>query len=272
MVSLTLRKGRTRMYKNNPNYTLKLIDLVNMYDTNFNYENVYEKVKKFLDSEQKYFYTDDSMEWNKFIEFFCDTFFDRELNFDTFLDFKIAFRKMLKKYQDRAVRFVTVKANELNPLNTYHRESDSNTNTNHQIDRNSSNVAENHSSSKNHSNSHSNSNNKDFYLHSDTPANSVNIANLFSTESNFITDANNSQGNNNSTMIDDSIGDTNSSSKSSDLANESGSNKSLYNEVSNGYEGNAIELLHKYLELTTNVMNMYIDWIESEHLFSSVLY
>lgn len=260
------------MYKNNPNYTLKLIDLVNMYDKNFNYENVYEKVKNFLDTEKKYFYTEDSIEWNKFIEFFCDTFFDRELNFDTFLDFKIAFRKLLKKYQDRAVRFVVVKANELNPLNTYHRESDSNTNAAHNIDRNSTSVAENHSSSKNHSNSHNNSSSKDFNLHSDTPSNSVEIDNLFSTKSNYITDANNSQGTNNSTMIDDSTGDTNSNSNITDTANENGINKSLYNEVSNGYEGNAIELLHKYLELTTNVMNMYMDWIESEHLFSSVLY
>lgn len=260
------------MYKNNPNYTLKLIDLVNMYDKNFNYENVYEKVKNFLDTEKKYFYTEDSNEWNKFIEFLCDTFFDRELNFDTFLDFKIAFRKMLKKYQDRAVRFVTVKANELNPLNTYHRVSDSNTNTSHNIDRNSNSVAENHSSSKNHSNSHNNSSSKDFNLHSDTPSNSVEIDNLFSTKSNYITDANNNQGTNNSTMIDDSTGDTNSNSNITDTANENGTNKSLYNEVSNGYEGNAIELLHKYLELTTNVMNMYMDWIEGEHLFSSVLY
>lgn len=260
------------MYKNNPNYTLKLINLVNMYDTNFNYENVYEKVKNFLDSEKKYFYTDDSTEWNKFIEFFCDTFFDRELNFDTFLDFKIAFRKMLKKYQDRAVRFVTVKANELNPLNTYHRESDSNTNTSHNVDRSSNSTSLSQSNSKNHSKSKSSADNKDFNLHSDTPSNSVNIANLFDTQSNFITDANNSQGTNKSTMIDDSNGDTNSSSNSSDIANENGNNTSLYNEVSNGYEGNAIELLHKYLELTTNVMNMYMDWIESEHLFSSVLY
>lgn len=260
------------MYKNNPNYTLKLIDLVNMYDKIFNYENVYEKVKNFLDSEKKYFYTDDTNEWNKFIEFLCDTFFDRELNFDTFLDFKIAFRKMLKKYQDRAIRFVTVKANELNPLNTYHRESDSNTNTNHQIDRNSNSVAENHSISKNHSNSHNNSSSKDFNLHSDTPSNSVDIDNLFSTKSNFITDANNNQGTNTSNMIDDSTGDTNSNSNITDTANENVTNKSLYNEVSNGYEGNAIELLHKYLELTTNVMNMYMDWIESEQLFSSVLY
>lgn len=260
------------MYKNNPNYTLKLIDLVNMYDTNFNYENVYEKVKNFLDSEKKYFYTDDSSEWNKFIEFFCDTFFDRELNFDTFLDFKIAFRKMLKKYQDRAVRFVIVKANELNPLNTYHRETDSNTNTEHNINRSNDSTALSQSSTKNHSKSKSSTDNKDFYLHSDTPSNSVNIANLFDTESNFITDANNSQGTNKSTMIDDSNGDTNSSSNISDTANENGNNTSLYNEVSNGYEGNAIELLHKYLELTTNVMNMYIDWIEGEHLFSSVLY
>ena len=260
------------MYKNNPNYTLKLIDLVNMYDKNFNYENVYEKVKNFLDSEKKYFYTDDLSEWNKFIEFFCDTFFDRELNFDTFLDFKIAFRKMLKKYQDRAVRFVTVKANELNPLNTYHRESDSNTNTEHNINRSNDSTSLSQSSTKNHSISKSSADNKDFYLHSDTPSNSVNITNLFSTESNFITDANNSQGTNKSTMIDDSNGDTNSSSNSSDTANENGNNTSLYNEVSNGYEGNAIELLHKFLELTTNVMNMYMDWIESEHLFSSVLY
>lgn len=260
------------MYKNNPNYTLKLIDLVNMYDTNFNYENVYEKVKKFLDSEKKYFYTDDYNEWNKFIEFFCDTFFDRELNFDTFLDFKIAFRKMLKKYQDRAVRFVTVKANELNPLNNYHRELDSNTNTSHNVDRLNDSTSLSQSNSKNHSKSKSSSDNKDFTLHSDTPANSVNIANLFSTESNFITDANNSQGTNKSTMIDDSNGDTISNSISLDTANENGNNTSLYNEVSNGYEGNAIELLHKYLELTTNVMNMYMDWIESEHLFSSVLY
>ena len=73
-------------------------------------------------------------------------------------------------------------------------------------------------------------------------------------------------------MVDDSTGDTNSNSNITDTANENGTNKSLYNEVSNGYEGNAIELLHKYLELTTNVMNMYMDWIESEHLFSSVLY
>lgn len=260
------------MYKNNPNYTLKLIDLVNMYDTKFNYENVYEKVKNFLDSEKKYFYTDDLNEWNKFIEFFCDTFFDRELNFDTFLDFKIAFRKILKKYQDRAVRFVTAKANELNPLNTYHRESDSNTNTEHNINRSNDSTSLSQSSTKNHSKSKSSADNKDFNLHSDTPANSVNISNLFSTESNFITDANNSQGTNKSTMIDDSNGDTNSSSNSSDIANENGNNTSLYNEVSNGYEGNAIELLHKYLELTTNVMNMYMDWIESEHLFSSVLY
>lgn len=260
------------MYKNNPNYTLKLIDLVNMYDTNFNYENVYEKVKKFLDSEKKYFYTDDTNEWNKFIEFFCDTFFDRELNFDTFLDFKIAFRKMLKKYQDRAVRFVTVKANELNPLNTYHRESNSNTNTEHNINRSNDSTSLSQSSTKNHSKSKSSADNKDFNLHSDTPSNSVNIANLFDTESNFITDANNSQGTNKSTMIDDSNGDTNSSSNISDTANENGNNTSLYNEVSNGYEGNAIELLHKYLELTTNVMNMYMDWIEGEHLFSSVLY
>lgn len=260
------------MYKNNPNYTLKLIDLVNMFDTNFNYENIYIEVKNFLDSEKKYFYTDDSNEWNKFIEFFCDTFFDRELNFDTFLDFKVAFRKMLKKYQDRAVRFVTVKANELNPLNTYHRESDSNTNTSHNVDRSSNSTSLSQSYSKNHSKSESSADNKDFTLHSDTPANSVNIANLFSTESNFITDANNSQGTNKSTMIDDSNGDTNSHSKISDTANENGNNTSLYNEVSNGYEGNAIELLHKYLELTTNVMNMYMEWIESEHLFSSVLY
>lgn len=188
------------------------------------------------------------------------------------MDFKIAFRKILKKYQDRAVRFVTAKANELNPLNTYHRESDSNTNTEHNINRSNDSTSLSQSSTKNHSKSKSSADNKDFNLHSDTPANSVNISNLFSTESNFITDANNSQGTNKSTMIDDSNGDTNSSSNSSDIANENGNNTSLYNEVSNGYEGNAIELLHKYLELTTNVMNMYMDWIESEHLFSSVLY
>ena len=179
---------------------------------------------------------------------------------------------MLKKYQDRAVRFVTVKANELNPLNTYHRESDSNTNTNHQSDRNSKSFAENQIISKNLCNSLNYSSSKDFNLHSDTPSNSVDIDNLFSTKSNFITDANNNQGTNTSNMIDDSTGDTNSNSNITDTSNENGTNKSLYNEVSNGYEGNAIELLHKYLELTTNVMNMYMDWIESEHLFSSVLY
>lgn len=109
-------------------------------------------------------------------------------------------------------------------------------------------------------------------MHSDTPSNSVDIDNLFSTKSNFITDANNNQGTNTSNMIDYSTGDTNSNSNITDTSNENGTNKSLYNEVSNGYEGNAIELLHKYLDLTTNVMNMYMDWIESEHLFSSVLY
>lgn len=260
------------MYKNNPNYTLKLIDLIDFNKLDFDYEEIYDKISDWLGSEKKFFYTQDDLKWNEFIQLLCDTFYDRELNFDTYLDFKINFRACLKKYKDRAERLVKCEFDKINPLNTYLHKSHSNTDTSHTVNRegNSTNTTD----GENHDTSHNdgNSTNKDFNLHSDTPSNSVNVDDLFKSNSNYITDASNNQGSNENHNTVKSDGNFTNSGTSTNTSTENGTNRNIYDDFSNGYDGNALELFEKFEHITTNVNNLYIKWIENEHLFSSILY
>ena len=107
------------MYVNNPNYTIKLSDLLDLYKDNFNYEDLYEVVGTWLSSEKVYFFKNDDTLWNYFIQAFCDRFYSRSMNFYTTLDFKLKLRDVLRSSKNRATRVYESELLKINPLNTY---------------------------------------------------------------------------------------------------------------------------------------------------------
>ena len=62
------------MFVNNPTQTIRIADLLDMYKLDFRYEDLYDIVGKWLESEKKYFVIEDNMLWKQFIESFCDRF------------------------------------------------------------------------------------------------------------------------------------------------------------------------------------------------------
>lgn len=252
------------MFINNPVYTMRLVDLLDMYKDEFTYEDLYKVVGEWLSTEQKYFFTNDNSLWLEFIQAFCDRFYSRNFNFDTTLDFKLKLRDVLKANKNQAIRIFESNAIKINPLNTY-----SNTLTRNEkyigISKNSNN------SESIINNSNSNENNStgfNYNLHSDTPSNAVNIDDLFSVAKNYVTDATNIKNNEQTTNKSMSKNETTSNSNSR-FDNE---NNNLFNEISSGYNGNPTELIEKYMQLKTDVIQFYLDKIENACLFSCVLY
>lgn len=272
------------MLINNPTYTMRFIDLLDMYKDDFTYDDLYKVVGEWLSTEQKYFVNSDDTLWNKFIESLCDRFYSRNINFNTTLDFKLKLRDTLRKYHNQAERVLEVSMLNINPLSDYRhttRRTEASKGTNKgQSVTNTSNRGE--SATSVTDDSKSTSTNRDenttYNLHSDTPSNAVNINDLFSVAKNYVTDATNNKSNNNSTNTNTTQGNSksvNNSSSDSDSINDSVnefSNSSTYNELSEGYNGNTVELVSKYMELVTDVIQFYLEAIENECLFSSVLY
>lgn len=225
----------------NPNRKFKMIHLLELNNSNlydFNYDDVYNVVEIWLESEKKYFFNESF--FRKFVEAFCDRFFRRDFNFDTFLDFKIALRDVFRKYKDNADRIYESSLLEINPLYTTYIENESTTNDKGE------------SQNKNHSEN----NDTNYNLFSDTPSNSLNLDDLFSVKSNYITNASN---NKNTNKRDDE--NTNNFENSSD-----------FKALQKGYNGMVADLLNNYIQLNLDVIRYYLEWIEEENLFSSVLY
>lgn len=273
------------MMTNNPVYTMRFIDLVNMYGDSFTYEDLYKVVGEWLGAEQQYFVApDDNVLWHRFIESLCDRFYSRNLNFDTTLEFKLKLRDVLRKYKSQAERILEADMIKINPLVTYSnkvkRSEESKGDSSGTTNSNSHSVNSSDSTFKDTSNSNSVNSDEAFNyrLHSDTPSNAINIDDLFSVAKNYVTDADNNKSTNNGTLESSTsseavnkttgVNDTDSANNSSNTFN----NSSVYDELSSGYNGNPSELLARYMELVTDVVTYYLDWIEDECLFSSVLY
>lgn len=272
------------MMSNNPVYTMRLIDLIDMYGDSFTYEDLYKVVGEWLSTEKVYFVSDDNELWNRFIESFCDRFYSRNINFDTTLDFKLKLRNVLRKYKRQAERIVEVDMLKINPLSTY----------SNVVKRTEKTNGNNLSKSKGRqhtagSNSDDSTDKADstiisddtafnYNLHSDTPANAVNIDDLFSVAKNYVTDADNNKTTSHGNVTNTAGGESHSTSSNiSDTDNSAEttsefSDNHIYDELANGYTGNPSELLIKYMELVSDVVAYYLDWIEDECLFSSVLY
>lgn len=272
------------MLSNNPVYTMRFIDLINMYGDNFTYEDLYKVVGEWLSTEKQYFVTADDELWNRFIESMCDRYYSRNINFNTTLEFKLKLRDVLRKYKRQAERILKVDMLKINPLSTFSNavkrtelsKGDSLGNSNSSTHSNSD------SSSVSKDTSNNTTNNSDnifnYKLHSDTPANAVNIDDLFSVAKNYVTDADNNKSTSEATAKSstDSEARTKGSTVSlTDTENNNSSsfnNSSVYDELASGYNGNPSELVTKYMELVTDVVTYYLEWIEDECLFSNILY
>lgn len=284
------------MFVNNPTQTIRIADLLDMYKNDFNYEDLYKIVGNWLQSEIKYFVISDETLWGNFIESFCDRFYSRSINFYTTLDFKLKLRDVLKASKNRAKRIYEVDLLEINPLITFNHltektekstgvtNSNNNSNSTSISNGTTSNADNTQSSNKTNDNSTSSGNSANYDLHSDTPSNAVNIDDLFSVAKNFVTDANNNKAQNNSESYSNStyIGNVSRSSKndsesslkenSTNAGKTEFSNDNIFNEISKGYNGEPTELIRKYMDLKTDVIQFYLDEIENACLFSSILY
>lgn len=284
------------MFVNNPTQTIRIADLLDMYKNDFNYEDLYKIVGNWLQSEIKYFVISDETLWGNFIESFCDRFYSRNINFYTTLDFKLKLRDVLKASKNRAKRIYEVDLLEINPLITFNHltektekstgvtNSNNNSNSTSISNGTTSNADNTQSSNKTNDNSTSSGNSANYDLHSDTPSNAVNIDDLFSVAKNFVTDANNNKAQNNSESYSNStyIGNVSRSSKndsesslkenSTNAGTTEFSNDNIFNEISKGYNGEPTELIKKYMDLKTDVIQFYLDEIENACLFSSILY
>jgi hypothetical protein len=267
-----------------------------MYKNDFNYEDLYKIVGNWLQSEIKYFVISDETLWGNFIESFCDRFYSRNINFYTTLDFKLKLRDVLKASKNRAKHIYEVDLLEINPLITFNHltektekstgvtNSNNNSNSTSISNGTTSNADNTQSSNKTNDNSTSSGNSANYDLHSDTPSNAVNIDDLFSVAKNFVTDANNNKAQNNSESYSNStyIGNVSRSSKnesessleenSTNAGKTEFTNDNIFNEISKGYNGEPTELIKKYMDLKTDVIQFYLDEIENACLFSSILY
>lgn len=264
------------MYVNNPSYTMKLADLLDLYKDNFNYEDLYKIVSVWLSSEKVYFFKDDDTLWNNFIQAFCDRFYSRNMNFYTTLDFKLKLRDVLRSCKNRATRVYESELLKINPLKTFshsteHTRNDNGKSENSNLSDTNDNVESESISTVNNEN---NSTSTNYSLHSDTPSNAVNIDDLFSVAKNFVTDADNNKSSGNSK--EKTNASSSDKSKRINLTNSKSEsefvNESLFNELSEGYDGNTTDLIEKYMRLKTDVIQFYLDEIENACLFSSILY
>lgn len=284
------------MFVNNPTQTIRIADLLDMYKNDFNYEDLYKIVGNWLQSEIKYFVISDETLWGNFIESFCDRFYSRNINFYTTLDFKLKLRDVLRASKNRAKRIYEVDLLDINPLITFNHltektekstgvtNSNNNSNSTSISNGTTSNADNTQSSNKTNDNSTSSGNSANYDLHSDTPSNAVNIDDLFSVAKNFVTDANNNKAHNNSESYSNStyIGNVSRSSKndsesslkenSTNAGKTEFTNDNIFNEISKGYNGEPTELIRKYMDLKTDVIQFYLDEIENACLFSSILY
>lgn len=259
------------MLINNPTYTIRLIDLVSHDDSFFTMEDLYIQVNKWLIDLKPSFYTSDNTEWEKFIERMCNRFYSRNLNFDTYYEFKIKLRDCLDTYRDRIDRYVSLQAKDINPWSTYGDTSTEKGQNHGQDNGQNTTTTTNISATKGTSTGTDTSNSTSYNLHSDTPASTVNIKNMFD-GSEYVTDAQNEKSNSTNT----SNGSNTSNTESQDTSKGSNMNTSdsthLIDRITSGYQGNPLEILDRIDRLTIDVVNKYLDYIEDCHLFSNILY
>lgn len=262
------------MMINNPMTSMRLIDLLDMNNTNlynFDYTELYEVVGEWLSSEKNELVN--TSLYNDFIKTFCDRFYSRNLNFDTFLDFKIKIRDCLRNNREKAKRMFEAGLLEINPLNTYSHEIE-HTGDN-KGDRNTVTHTDTESTYDNDNDvTRKYKDTHDYYkLHSDTPSDTMNLTNMVAGGTNYVTDVDNTKDvTTNESIVDHTKNEGRDLSKATGNNNSSYKDDIHYKELQVGYDGHPADLINKYIELNLDVVNFYMTCIEEACLFSSILY
>lgn len=264
------------MMINNPSKGLRLIDLIPMYGTKFDYTSIYDEVGKFFTDLKPCFYSENETLWNNFIERFCDRYYSDYLNFETFLDFKLKLKCVLTDNKEVCQTIAKAKSNEYDLLATTTRSYSSKDfdDMARNVLNNSNSTNKNDSQSTSKSDSTSTDINTGYNLHSDTPSDSVNVKNLADAKTNYVTDAQNdhSESTNESGTVGTSSNISEGSSTSEDTTHEDSTHSRTHEDSTTEINRNAVELINSLFALNNDVCKYLLDVIDKAHLFSNTYY
>lgn len=306
------------MFQTSYNYGIRLIDLVDYTNPDTTFSDVINKVNELLTlncKDEFYVLDDEDILWNDFIKRFTRRFMYRTLSFDTYLNFCIKLNDVFTSNKVKLNNMYKAKMIEFNPLyNKYITTDIDNTNnktgikrTNKKDDENSIRKEYATNSKKSSGGSSENTTRTDnlhtsnktihdgteYNLHSDSPRSSVSLNDMFETDNNYITDAQNkkthyidySKGSQTGTVKND--GTTNNHNYEKDTFNTNSKNRNKFNsnilstdnikdtlvgkQLLYGYDGNPTDLLKKYINFVIDTNEYLLNKIEEGCLFMNII-
>ena len=304
------------MFLTSYNYGIRLIDLVDYTDSNTTFSDVCNKVNDLLTSNCKEeFYIENDDLWNDFIKRFTRRFMYRTLSFDTYLNFCIKLNDVLTSNKVKLNNMYKAKLIEFNPLyNKYittnidnensktgtkrtDRKEDGNTTRNETGTNDKTLIGgstENTTRTDNlHTTDNTTNNGTEYNLHSDSPRSSVSVDDMFKTDNNYITDAQNKKTSSTNNTTGTQTGTVKNDGTIENHNNENGSfntdskDTSVFNsnilstdnikdtlvgkQLLYGYDGNPTDLLKKYINFVIDTNEYLLNKIEEECLFMNII-
>lgn len=304
------------MFLTSYNYGIRLIDLVDYTNSNTTFSDVCNKVNNLLTSNCKEeFYVDNNDLWNDFIKRFTRRFMYRTLSFDTYLNFCIKLNDVLTSNKVKLNNMYKAKLIEFNPLYNKYITTDIE-NENNKTGTKKTDRKENGNTTRNetgtndktsiggsiekttrtdnlHTTDDTTNNGTEYNLHSDSPRSSVNVDDMFKTDNNYITDAQNKKINSRNNTTGTQTGTVKNDGNVENHNNENGSfntdstDTSVFNsnilstdnikdtlvgkQLLYGYDGNPTDLLKKYINFVIDTNEYLLNKIEEECLFMNII-
>lgn len=296
------------MFLTSYNYGIRLIDLVDYTNSNTTFSDVCNKVNDLLTSNCKEeFYVENDDLWNDFIKRFTRRFMYRTLSFDTYLNFCIKLNDVFTSNKVKLNNMYKAKLIEFNPLyNKYmttdidnennktgtkktDREENGNNTRNENGTNNKSSTGGSMENTTRTDDLHTINNGTEYNLHSDSPRSSVSVDDMFKTDNNYITDAQNkkshSTNDNTGTVTNDGTVENHNDENGSfntDSVDTSVFNSNILStdnikdtlvgkQLLYGYDGNPTDLLKKYINFVIDTNEYLLNKIEQECLFMNII-
>lgn len=304
------------MFLTSYNYGIRLIDLVDYTNSNTTFSDVCNKVNDLLTLNCKEeFYVENNDLWNDFIKRFTRRFMYRTLSFDTYLNFCIKLNDVLTSNKVKLNNMYKAKLIEFNPLYNKYITTDID-NENNKTGTKKTDRKENGNTRRNetgtndkaltggsiekttrtdnlHTTDDTTNNGTEYNLHSDSPRSSVSVDDMFKTNNNYITDAQNKKTNSRNNTTGTQIGTVKNDGNVENHNNENGSfntdstDTSVFNsnilstdnikdtlvgkQLLYGYDGNPTDLLKKYINFVIDTNEYLLNKIEEECLFMNII-
>lgn len=306
------------MFLTSYNYGIRLIDLVDYTNPDTTFSDVINKVNELLTlncKDEFYVLDDEDILWNDFIKRFTRRFMYRTLSFDTYLNFCIKLNDVLTSNKVKLNNMYKAKLIEFNPLYNKYITTDidnenNKTGTKKTDRKENGNTTRNETGTNNkksiggsiekttrtdnlHTTDDTTNNGTEYNLHSDSPRSSVSIDDMFKTDNNYITDAQNKKTNSRNNTTGTQTGTVKNDGNVENHNNENGSfnadstDISVFNsnilstdnikdtlvgkQLLYGYDGNPTDLLKKYINFVIDTNEYLLNKIEKECLFMNII-